>query len=126
MAAGDLGEVATEHFLHRRNVGEIGDADFTGRFGVAGEGNYMVIYVKMGERDVIAEARFLTYGCPAAIAAGSALTTWLIGKTLAEARELTAADLGRQLPEFPPTKEHCLRLAVNALQVALNEGLGRL
>lgn len=107
-----------EHFREPRHVGDLPDATHTGCAGVPGRGNYMVVRLRV-VREVIDDARFATFGCPAAIACGSALTDMVIGMPLASARCLGEADLLAALGGLPLGKRHIPTLAVRALRDAL-------
>jgi NifU-like protein involved in Fe-S cluster formation len=71
--------------------------------------------------DVITDARFQTYGCGPAIACGSVLTVLIIGRSIAEARSLTAEHLIKALDGLPDDKRHCADLAIGALRDALKD-----
>lgn len=111
---------AQDHFNNPRRVGTFSDADAVGRDGVPGQGNYMVLYLK-ADGDRIVDARFQTYGCPAAIASGSWVAEWAIGRTFAEAMMLEAHEVEEGLGGLPLGKEHCAPLAVNALRNAVRQ-----
>lgn len=77
-----------------QNVGELTDADGVGEAGGSPTcgGDTMKIYLKV-EGDRIADARFRTFGCAAAIASSSMATRMILGMTLAEAWNLSDADV---------------------------------
>jgi len=109
-----------ELFQNARNQGNLADADLTGQEGISGQGPFLVMTIKIeGER--IAEARFETYGCPAAVACGSWVTIWVTGKTREQASILEADDLLKILGGLPLGKEHCASLAVHALKDAITQ-----
>lgn len=109
-----------EHTLNPRRVGSIENADAVGREGLPGQGNYVVIYLKV-EGDRIVDARFQTYGCPAVIAGGSFLTDWVVGKTVEETEVIDADRLTAELGGLPLGKEHCALIAVKALKNGLSK-----
>ena len=61
----------------------------------------------------VAEARFQVRGCTASIAAGSALTEWMIGKTRAELDGLTAGIIEQALGGLEPASKHAAMLCVD-------------
>lgn len=75
-----------------------------------------------------AEVRFLAKGCTASIAAGSALTVWMTGRTVQEVASMTAADIGQAVEDslegLPPASRHAAALCSDAArrlaQSALN------
>ena len=113
-------EALRDHFERPRNAGKLPDAELVGKDGTPGQGNYMVLHVKVRD-DRVEEARFQTYGCPAAIASGSWVTQWILGKTLGEAAALEAGAVIHGLGGLPVGREHCAHLAVNALRDALTQ-----
>lgn len=71
------------------------------------------------EDDRCVEARYQTRGCTASIAAGSALTEWMLGKTRAEIRALTPAVLENALGGLEPASKHAAILCVDAVRQLL-------
>lgn len=66
----------------------------------------------------IARARFQAFGCPIAIAAASAAVARLEGASIAEALELRADDLARELA-LTPEQAHLAELPLRALRDGL-------
>jgi len=67
----------------------------------------------------VVEARFLTRGCTAAIAAGSALTEWMAGKSCGELATLAAADIEMAVGGLEPASKHAAVLCVDAVRQLL-------
>ena len=111
-----------EHFRNPRNMGEISDADGVGMVGNPVCGDMMTIYIKVKE-DRIADIKFKTFGCGAAIATSSMTTELAKGKTLDEAMKLTREDVAKSLDGLPPVKMHCSNLAADALHAAIKNYL---
>ena len=109
-----------DHFNRPRNVGALPSPTAVGSEGKPGAGNYMVIHIRV-EGGCIVEICYQTYGCPGAIACGSAVTEMAKGRTLAEAAAITRDDLDRCLGGLPLGKGHCADLAVRALQDAIRK-----
>lgn len=108
-----------DHFESPRNVGRMPDADGVGNADVAGRAPRMTIYLKLaGNR--VERASFQSFGCGAAIAAGSILTELVAGQALDACRALTAGDVEQALGGLPPGKRFCAALAVLALNNALD------
>ena len=108
-------ETLTEHVMAPRNAGVMEDPDLTGHAGTPGRGAFLILFLKVQD-DRIAAAKYQTYGCGPTIAAGSMLTELIVGRTIAECRELTTDDLIAALDGVPPDKLHCPALAIGALQ----------
>jgi len=113
-------EKVLDHFRNPRNVGEIEDADGVGTVGNPVCGDMMSVYIKV-EDDKIADIKFRTFGCGAAIATTSMTTELAKGKTLDEAMEITRKDVADELGGLPPVKMHCSNLAADALHEAIED-----
>ena len=81
-----------DHFQNPRNVGELPPPAVTVEVSNPVCGDVLRLSVEFRDGRV-AEARFKTRGCTASIAAGSALTEWLLGKAPAEIAGLRALDV---------------------------------
>jgi len=106
------------HFTEPRNVGAVEDPDGKGSDANPSCGDRTTITVRVREGRV-AEARFRTFGCTAAIASASALTELAIGRTADDASAIEPGDLIRALGGLPARKEACALMAVGALRAAL-------
>ena len=112
-----------EHYENPRNVGTL-DADDThvgtGMVGAPACGDVMRLQIRVGEKGVIEDARFKTYGCGSAIASSSLLTEWVKGKNLEEAGQIRNSDIAEELA-LPPVKIHCSVLAEDAIRAAIED-----
>jgi nitrogen fixation protein NifU and related proteins len=108
-----------EHFNNPRNSGQLEHPTCEGNHGSPGRGNYMIIQLRI-ENGTIAEAMFQTYGCPGAIACGSAITELAKDKPFKEVQKLDRNDIDKFLGGLPLGKGHCADLAAKALDNALN------
>ena len=109
-----------DHFEQPRNVGEIADADASVRVENPACGDIMQLTLKLADGR-IAEARYRTRGCVAAIACGSALTEMLIGLTPAEAAMLKRDVVVAAVGGLPGESTHASHLAMDALRAALKQ-----
>ena len=109
-----------EHFEHPHNVGEIADADASVRVENPACGDIMQLTLKLASGR-IAEARYRTRGCVAAIACGSALTEMLIGLTPTEAAGLKRDAVLAAVGGLPNESTHASHLVVDALRAALKQ-----
>jgi len=116
----DYNERVMEHFSNPRNVGEIPDADGVGQVGNPICGDVMKMYIKVDDGR-LADVKFKTFGCGAAIASSSMLTELVLGKTLAEAEAVTNHTVADALGGLPPLKMHCSNLAADALHKAIED-----
>ena len=109
-----------EHFKNPRNMGEIPNADGVGTVGNPVCGDMMTIYIKVKD-DRLADIKFKTFGCGAAIATSSMITELARGKTLKEALEITRKNVADSLDGLPPIKMHCSNLAADGLHAAIED-----
>jgi len=109
-----------EHFRNPQNVGEIPDADGVGTVGNPVCGDMMTIYIKVKDNR-IANIKFKTFGCGAAVATSSMITELARNKTLEDALKITRQDVADSLGGLPPIKMHCSNLAADALHEAIRD-----
>ena len=81
-----------DHFQNPRNVGELAPPAITVEASNPACGDILRLSARI-ENGVVAEARFKVRGCTASIAAGSALTEWLAGKSREELAEVLRREL---------------------------------
>ena len=86
-------------------------------------GDIMRLYIKVDEKEVIADAKFKTFGCGAAIATSSMVTDLVKGKTVEEALKISNRAVAEALGGLPPIKMHCSLLAEEALKSAIQDYL---
>jgi nitrogen fixation NifU-like protein len=112
-----------DHFDNPRNVGSLNKDDLdvgTGIVGAPACGDVMKLQLKISDGGIIEDAKFKTFGCGSAIASSSLITTWVKGKTINEAQEISNADIAREL-SLPPVKIHCSVLAEDAIRAAIKD-----
>jgi len=109
-----------DHFMNPRNVGEIEDADGIGEEGNPVCGDMMTFYIKVKDNR-LADVKFKTFGCGAAIAVSSIVSEMAMGKTLEEARKITPATVAKELGGLPKNKYHCSNLGAQALNRAIDD-----
>lgn len=113
-------EKVMEHFMHPRNVGEIENPDGVGQVGNPVCGDIMKIFLRIKDGR-IADIKFKTFGCGAAIATSSMVTEMVKGKTLDEASTISNKAVAEALGGLPPQKLHCSNLAADALHAAIDD-----
>jgi NifU-like protein len=113
-----------EHFLHPKNVGEVENPDGVAEVGSIACGDALKLTFKVDEEGKIEDARFKTFGCASAIAAASALTEMMKGKTMAEVEKTTNQDIADYLGGLPKEKMHCSVLGRQALEQAVEHYRG--
>jgi nitrogen fixation NifU-like protein len=111
-------EVLLDHFQNPRNVGELPPPAVTVEVSNPACGDILRLSVRF-EGDVAAEARYKVRGCTASIAAGSVLTTMLIGRTLRELGELKPDAIEAGLGGLAAESRHAAALCVDGVRAAL-------
>jgi len=109
-----------DHFMNPRNVGELDDPDGLGQVGNINCGDIMRMTIKVADNR-IADIRFKTFGCGAAIAVSSMVTEMVKGKTLEQSVQVNRDDVARALGGLPDKKLHCSNLGTDALKAAIND-----
>jgi NifU-like protein involved in Fe-S cluster formation len=77
------------------------------------------------EDDRAVEVRYKVRGCTASIAAGSALTEWMVGKTRAQMAAFRAAIVDQAVGGLAAESKHAAALCTDAVKLLL-ERAGRL
>ena len=110
-----------EHFTNPRNVGVIEDADGVGEVGNPTCGDMMKITIKV-ENGRIADVKFQTLGCGAAIATSSITTEMAKGLSIHDALgKITKQSVAEALGGLPNNKLHCSLLAADGLKAAIQD-----
>jgi nitrogen fixation NifU-like protein len=107
-----------DHFQNPRNVGELPPPAVTVEVSNPVCGDILRLSVEFRDGRVV-EARYKTRGCTASIAAGSALTEWLIGKTAAEIAALRPADIEDAVGGLSAESKHAAVLAVDGARAVV-------
>jgi nitrogen fixation NifU-like protein len=107
-----------EHFQNPRNVGELAPPAVTVEVSNPACGDILRLSVRW-EEGRVAEARYKVRGCTASIAAGSALTEWMTGRSRTELRGLTASMIDDAVGGLPPASKHAAALCVDGVKALL-------
>jgi nitrogen fixation NifU-like protein len=107
-----------DHFQNPRNVGELGAPAVTVEVSNPACGDILRLSVRF-EGDVVTEACYKTRGCTASIAAGSALTEWMTGRTRSDLARLTPAVVEEAVGGLAPESKHAALLCVDAIRAVL-------
>ncbi len=104
-----------DHFQNPRNVGELAPPAVTVEVSNPACGDIIRLAVRF-ESGRIAEARYKVRGCTASIAAGSALTEWLAGKTRTDLAAFRPSAIDDALGGLPPASKHAAVLCADAVK----------
>jgi len=118
-----------ECFKNPKNYGGMESPDGVGKVGNPVCGDVMWLYIKVGKnkrgKKIIKDIKFETFGCVAAIATSSIITTLAKGKTLEGALKISKEKIINSLGGLPPVKKHCSVLAASALEAAIKDYLSK-
>jgi len=114
-------EKVIERWLNPKYMGEMENPQGYGK--VTGPyGDTVKIFLRI-HNDKIIDARSITDGCVAAIAAGNMACELAIGKTFKKASKINKEVILEQLDGLPEESTHCALLASNTLRNALTDYL---
>jgi nitrogen fixation NifU-like protein len=116
------GDLLIDHFKNPRNVGELAPPAVTIEVSNPICGDILRLSVRF-DQDTVAEARYKTRGCTASIAAGSALTVWMAGKTKPELGSFRPSMIEELLGVLQPESKHVAVLCADALKSLLKAAL---
>ncbi|MEO8538756.1 MAG: iron-sulfur cluster assembly scaffold protein [bacterium] len=113
-------DLVVEHFQNPRNAGEMQspDGEATKANPVCGDRMRVMIRVKDGR---ISEMKWLTRGCPPAIATSSVASEMVVGWPLEKVEALTREEIADAVGGLPADKVHCSVLAADALRGAIQD-----
>lgn len=111
-------DTVIKHFENPQYTGEIEDADAVVSVGNPECGDMMKLYIKVADNR-IADIRYKTFGCAAAIATSSIGAELAAGKGLDEAAAITSDDIVDALGGLPEKKVLCSTLFPEAIRKAV-------
>ncbi|MCU1233568.1 MAG: nitrogen-fixing NifU domain protein [Candidatus Solibacter sp.] len=103
-----------DHFQNPRNIGELPPPAITVEVSNPACGDILRLSA-IFEAGRIADVRYKVRGCTASIAAGSALTEWLTGKTHAELARFSPTLVDAAVGGLPPASQHAAVLCADAV-----------
>ena len=107
-----------EHFRNPRNVGELGPPAVAVEASNPACGDVLRLWARV-ERGVAVEVRYKVRGCTASIAAGSALTEWLRGKTREEIAAFGTEMIEEALGGLPAASKHAAGVCAEGVRALL-------
>jgi len=107
-------EAVLDHFRNPRHAGELSGATAIVEVSNPVCGDILKLSARIANGH-IEEARFLCRGCTTAIACASFLTEQISGRTIAEARAITAESLSEAMGGLPPATFHGAQLAADGV-----------
>jgi nitrogen fixation NifU-like protein len=107
-----------DHFQNPRNAGEVQNPDARVQIDNPACGDVLEFSARFVSGR-IQEIRFRAKGCVCAMACASAMTEFLSGKTIDEARQFRREELEENVGGLPEASQHAAYLAMDALHALL-------
>ena len=107
-----------DHFQNPRNVGELAPPAVTVEVSNPACGDILRLSVRF-EAGIAREVRFKVRGCTASIAAGSALTEWIAGKTRGELGGFLPEAIDQAVGGLPAESKHAAALCADGIRALL-------
>jgi len=104
-----------EHFRNPRNVGQLAAPAISVDVSNPACGDLLRLSARF-ENGRVAEVRYQVRGCTASIAAGSALTEWMIGKSRAELQALTTETIEASVGGLEVASKHAAVLCLDGVK----------
>lgn len=104
-----------DHFQHPRNVGELAPPAVTVEVSNPACGDVLRLGARF-ENDRVAQVRFKVRGCTASIAAASALTEWMTGKTRGELATFRPTIVDEAVGGLAAESKHAAVLCADAVK----------
>lgn len=120
MAESGYSKKAIELYVNKVNVGILETPSVVTTF-LGPCGDLIKLYLKIGENDIIDDAKFYYLGCPGSAASASAMTTLLKGSTVKQAKKMMEDDIINELGGLPNLKHDCATLSIKTLRKAIAE-----
>jgi nitrogen fixation NifU-like protein len=118
MEIGMYSERLLDHFQNPRHVGELDPPAVTVEVSNPACGDILRLSVRFAGENA-EEARYKVRGCTASIAAGSALTVWITGKTRAEMAALRPSIIEEAVGGLAAESKHAAVLCVDGVKALL-------
>jgi nitrogen fixation NifU-like protein len=107
-----------DHFTNPRNVGELAPPAVTVEASNPACGDVLRLSARF-EGGVAVEVGYSVRGCTASIAAGSALTEWMRGKTRGEIAAFQASIVDEAVGGLPAASKHAATLCADGVRLLL-------
>ena len=111
-------ELLLEHFRNPRNVGDLEPPALAVEVTNPACGDILRLSARFASGKV-EEARYRIRGCTASIAAGSALTEWMAGKSRVQLAALSADEISEAVGGLQPESRHAAVLCLDGVKALL-------
>jgi nitrogen fixation protein NifU and related proteins len=107
-----------EHFQNPRHVGELSAPAVSVEVSNPACGDILRLSARV-ENGIATEVRYKVRGCTASIAAGSALTEWMTGRSVTEIAAFEPAVIEAAVDGLPPESRHAAALCRDGVRALL-------
>lgn len=114
-------EALLDHFQNPRNVGELSPPAVTVEVSNPACGDILRLSVRF-EEGIAREVRYKVRGCTASIAAGSALTEWIAGRSRTELAAFLPAAVESAVGGLAAESKHAAALCADGVKALLRAG----
>jgi nitrogen fixation NifU-like protein len=112
-----------DHFQNPRNVGELPAPAVSVEVSNPACGDVLRLSARF-EDGRVAEVRYKVRGCTASIAAGSALTEWVIGKDREQLMQFQPLMVDESLGGLPAESKHAAALCAEGVKLLVKRAIG--
>ena len=112
-------KIVMEKFLKPENAGSLRGANAVGKAGNANCGDVIKLYFLVDEDGIIEEAKFKTFGCPAAIACSDIACDLVRGLQIDEALNVSSREIYDELEGLEYSRVYCSVLAEDAIKLTV-------
>jgi nitrogen fixation NifU-like protein len=113
-------EQLLEHFRNPRNVGELPPPAIRVEVVNPACGDILRLSA-LFEDGRVTESAYKARGCPASIAAGSALTEIMLGRSRSELALMQTVEIEEELDGLDPASKHAAQLCIDAVKQLLTK-----
>ena len=110
-------------FMEAKDIGNMEEPTTIGIGGDPGCTDYIKLYLKIDDNDIITDAKAEVFGCHVAIASTSAFIQLIKNKNFREAINVKPNDVLNEIGGLPEEKVHCTSLGPLALERAISDYL---
>ncbi len=116
-------EKLMKYFLEAKDLGVIDEPTTVGIGGDPGCTDYIKIYLKISQNDIIEDAKAQVFGCHVAVACTSAYLQLIKNKNIRDAVNIKSKDVVKEVGGLSDKKTHCSELGPLALENAISDYL---
>lgn len=110
-----------EIFKNPKNIGTVKGANGVAKIQNIACGDILKLNIRVSDQGIIEDAKFKAYGGPAIISSGSVAAQLLRGKSIEEAKDISADEILNVLGTLPDEKKYCLDLTEQTIKACIED-----